>query len=58
MKEIFVDEVVNPWRGSRCLVYLYDEHYFYKDEYENYEINHYICNIDEDYIEGLADIFF
>lgn len=58
MKEVYVDEVMHPWRETRCIVFLDNEQYIYRDAYEKYEVKHFICNIDEDYIEALADIFF
>lgn len=52
------DVIIHPWRESRWFVYSDGRHYFYKDEYENFEKIHILCKINEDYVEALTDIFF
>lgn len=52
------DVIINPWTELRWFVYSDGRHYFYKDEYEDFEKIHILCKINEDYVEVLADIFF
>ena len=51
------DVLLHPHTETRCFVYSDGKHYFYKDEYENFEKIHYICDIDEDYILNIVDMF-